>query len=199
MKTETKVNIEAKSLAALSLTIKSCLIKHNISKDVVYPLIEDVLFQFANYIDNNTATNLHTSIKDELRLLQEEIIDGDSFDYLVASLRIAWEKGSKQETIILYEHMKHPKYLKEDIELTLGIRDLKERSMPIDAEKRFLKVKEKKGRIEYLEFQPYKDLYTNHWLKVPFKNEACEDVEQNIEEIISCICATCNEWVKKKH
>jgi hypothetical protein len=186
-------NIKIEELEELAWSLKPILDTHNVPSELHYSIISDVIFQFANFIDERTGSSFHERIDGLIdkhfdKLSSQRQPD----DWLIAELEILFGKGKKVEMNILRSHLSNRRHLMLDLEMALGVRDIDEIGKKIDTGAKFTTLMRRKNGIEALRFKPIR---SEIWLSIPLNGSEHGDYEQSLSGILKCINRVAKQWV----
>lgn len=189
-----KNKIKSEDFYQLALALKPTLVTHGVPVELHYSLISDIMFEFANFVDEKSGSSFHEGLFALLAEHAEELSsDIKRTDWLVAELEVLFGKGKKVETNIHKSYLENREYLKLHMEISLGARDISEIDKNIDADARFAALLKKKNGIRALRFKAAR---SGAWLEVPLNGTGSGDYNQSVDGICGCIIAVTKQWVK---
>jgi hypothetical protein len=178
----------------LALRLRETVVTHGVPAQHRASLIEDVVFQFATFLDERMGSRLHESV---FSLLDDRASDlgaepaPDSV--LVAQLEIDFGKGRKALNI-LSGHLRDKQGLRETVEFSLGVRRLEELDAEVDIEGRFAELLRRKSGIRALRFNPAASLGNPAWTAVALDGSPYGTFEPSIEALCACIRRVARQW-----
>jgi hypothetical protein len=179
-----------KDFASLALSLRQTVATHKVPPDLQASLIEDVVFQFAVFIDERTGSDIHESIFAVLRKhakqLGEPPVPPDS---LLAEVQITFLKGRKAELNVLRSSIAKPALLRLIVEIALGVRDTTEIKARVDTDRRFADLVKKKGGVKAVRFRLANAANDVSWQEVKLQHSPHGNFEQSIKGLLACIRA----------
>jgi hypothetical protein len=179
-----------KDFASLALSLRQTVATHKVPPDLQASLIEDVVFQFAVFIDERTGSDIHESIFAVLRKhakqLGEPPVPPDS---LLAEVQITFLKGRKAELNVLRSSIAKPALLRLIVEIALGVRDTAEIKARVDTDRRFADLVKKKGGVKAVRFRLANAANDVSWQEVKLQHSPHGNFEQSIKGLLACIRA----------
>jgi hypothetical protein len=177
-----------KDFASLALSLRQTVATHKVPPDLQASLIEDVVFQFAVFIDERTGSDIHESIFAVLRKhakqLGEPPVPPDS---LLAEVQITFLKGRKAELNVLRSSIAKPAHLRLIVEIALGVRDTAEIKARVDTDRRFADLVKKKGGVKAVRFRLANAANDVSWQEVKLQRSPHGNFEQSIKGLLACI------------
>jgi hypothetical protein len=179
-----------KDFASLALSLRQTVATHKVPPDLQASLIEDVVFQFAVFIDERTGSDIHESIFAVLRKhakqLGEPPVPPDS---LLAEVQITFLKGRKAELNVLRSSIAKPALLRLIVEIALGVRDTTEIKARVDTDRRFADLVKKKGGVKAVRLRLANAANDVSWQEVKLQHSPHGNFEQSIKGLLACIRA----------
>jgi len=186
--------IKLTDFGELALELKPTLETHGVPEKFHYSLISDVLFTFANFLDEKNGTDFHEQIYPLMDELAEKLSAPQLGDFQVAEVIFEFEKGRKVMNL-LKSQLDHPEILQFDLEFNLGLRGLDEIDNEIDADARFLKLLKTKRRVKSLKFNSAKNYTNEDWISVSLEESEYGSFEQSLSGIQQCIREVVKQWL----
>jgi hypothetical protein len=172
----------------LALALRETAVAHNVPADSRVSLIEDVVFQFASFLDERLGSSLHEEIYGLLEQHAEALSQPPRpLDFLVAEVEVVFGKGRRRCINILSGYLQEPRFLRENIEFALGLRSLDELDTEIDSDARFGQLMAKKAGIEMLRFNAGVNIGAPSWVDVPFR-------ESSLDGLCECVRGAIAKW-----
>ena len=185
---------ETNDFIALASRIKPILDTHDVSPELHFSIISDIVFETANLIDEKTGSGFHEDIYGALESVAEELAIEPSGDYCVAFMDLATAKNKKFELNILKSMLENADNLTMGLEVTLELRELDELDKVINIEKRLASFNKKTGGIQLLRFQSMENMDTNIWVEVPLKDSVYGSFSNDVAGISECIRTVVASW-----
>ena len=178
----------SKDFLQLALALREIAEAHNVPAESRVSLIEDVVFQFASFLDERLGSSLHGEIYAILEQ-HEDVLSQQPrpLDVLVAEVEIVFGKGRKRGIHILSGYLQEPRFLREGIEVSLGLRRLDELDCDIDSDVRFGQLLAKKNGIEMLRINAVANVDAPSWVDVPHR-------ESSLDGLCECVRRVISQW-----
>lgn len=187
--------IRPNDFATLALALRSVLANHKVPPDVRASLIEDIVFQFAVFIDEKTGTDFHESVLGVLGEHAKQLSASPKpSDHLVMELQVVFLKGRRAELNILRSCLLKPSVLRLNLEVALGVRDITEVGARVDTHQRFADLMKKKAGIKALMFSSASNIKRPSWQEVRLQGSAYGTFEQSLDGLVACIRNVAAEW-----
>ena len=178
----------------LAKKIKPILDTHDVPPELHFSIISDIVFEYANLIDERTGSSFHEEIYGTLEAVSEQLAVETGGDYCVSFMDLVTAKNSKFELNVLKSMLKNPADLVMGLEVTLELRELDELDKVIAIDKRLKAFNKKTGGIKSLRFQSMANMDSNTWIDVPLKDSAYGSFTNDIAGISECIRAVVTSW-----
>lgn len=177
----------------LAFSTKEILNLHEVEPEIHQSIISDVLFEFANLLDEKQGSNFHEEIYSLIDSISEDLNDNSNSDCCVCFLQIIMEHGKRYETNVLKSELENSESMLLNIEMTMNLRKYEEMDSEIDIEKRLRASCSKKGKIDKLRFQELKDMDTDVWLELYLEENEFGKFDNTVSGVISCIRSVSNK------
>lgn len=185
---------ETSDFIALATKIKPILDAHDVPSELHFSIISDVVFEYANVIDEKTGSSFHEEIYSALESVAEQLAVEPGGDYCVAFMDLVTAKSQKFELNVLKSMLENADDLVMGLEVTLELRELEELDKVIDIDKRLKAFNKKTGGIESLRFQSMENMDTDTWIEVPLKDSAYGTFSNDVAGISECIRTVVASW-----
>ena len=185
--------IAAEDFMRLAFSTKEVLNSHEVAPEIQESIISDVLFEFANMLDEKQGSSLHEEIYSLIDSISEDLNDNSRSDYCVCFLQIIMEHGKRYETNVLKSELENSEAMLLNIEMAMNLRKYEEIDLEIDIEDRLKASCVKKGKIEKLRFQELNDMDTDIWLELNLEKNEFGSFSNSVNGIISCVHSVSNK------
>ena len=173
-------DIELQDFAEIARKIKPILETHDVPAEYHYSIISDIVFEFANTVDEKTGTSFHESIYALLEDQAEALSEGSGISELFTDVQIEFGDGEVAETNFPHTQLDDDQQLRLNLEFTLTLRDIDEIDADIDVAPRFDKLMKDKQGIRELRVLPGTEPDADAWV-------SAKDVELSIDGLMICI------------
>ena len=185
---------ETSDFIALAKKIKPILETHDVPSELHFSIISDVVFEYANVIDEKTGSSFHEEIYSALDSVAEQLAINARGDYCVAFMDLVASGKNKFELNILKSMLENADDLVMGLEVTLELRELDELEKVIDIDRRLTAFNKKTGGIKLLRFQSMENMDTDTWIEVPLKDSAYGSFSNDVAGISECIRTVVASW-----
>lgn len=173
-------NIELQDFTEVAFAIKPILETHDVPEEYHYSIISDVVFEFANLLDDRTGTSFHESIYALLEEQAEKLSTAGTGRIPITELEIEFGNGDVLEANVPDTQFDDEAQLRLHLEFTLTLRDIDEIDEKIDVEPRFRKPMEARKGIRELRILPGKEPDGDAWVSV-------DGFDESIDGLIACV------------
>lgn len=190
---------DPEDFVSLALSLRQTVANHGVPPRLRASLIEDVVFQFAAFMDEKTGGAIHESIFSVLRKHARQLgEDPEPADLLLAEVEIRFLKGAKAEFNVLRSSLEKPKMLRLIVEIAMGLRDTTEIETRIDTKRRFAELMKRNRGIRTIRFRMADARGRYSWKEFGLEGSPFGTFDQSIDGLLACIRAVVGGESKRR-